>query len=125
MGHRFAPECNHTVQYKCPCISENEVNFIKYIDEPVGLGLTDLWNISLQNRSPRWPQFFFPRPQNKLAKSTHTSKITSTFIFHMVFQRNCARGRTDHLIKCDESRDSTVISRSRFCAILSRSSSDL
>ena len=32
MGYRFA-ECNHTVQYKCPCISENEVNFIKYIDE--------------------------------------------------------------------------------------------
>ena len=33
MGYRFAPECNHTVQYNCPCISENEVNFIKYIDE--------------------------------------------------------------------------------------------
>ena len=48
--------------------------------KPVGLGLTDLWNISRQNRSPRWPQFCFPRPQNKLAKSTHTSKVTSTFI---------------------------------------------
>ena len=48
--------------------------------KPVGLGLTDLWNISLQNRSPRWPIFSFPRPQNKLAKSTHTSKVTSTFI---------------------------------------------
>ena len=48
--------------------------------KPVSLGLTDLWNISLQNRSPRWPQFCFPRPQNKLAKSTHTSKVTSTFI---------------------------------------------
>ena len=33
MCYRFALECNHTVQYKCPCISENEVNFIKYIDE--------------------------------------------------------------------------------------------
>ena len=33
MGYRFAPECNHTVKHKCPCISENEVNFIKYIDE--------------------------------------------------------------------------------------------
>ena len=48
--------------------------------KPVSLGLTDLWNISLQNRSPRWKQFCFPRPQNKLAKSTHTSKVTSTFI---------------------------------------------
>ena len=48
--------------------------------KPVSLGLTDLWNFSLQNRSPRWPQFCFPRPQNKLAKSTHTSKVTSTFI---------------------------------------------
>ena len=47
------------------------------------------------------------------------------FFFHMVFQRNWARGRTDHMIKCDESRDSTVISRSWSCAILSRSSSDL
>ena len=33
MCYRFALECNHTVQYKCPCISENEVNFIKYIDK--------------------------------------------------------------------------------------------
>ena len=48
--------------------------------KPVGLGLTDLWKISLQNRSSRWPQFCFPRPQNKLARSTHTSKVTSTFI---------------------------------------------
>ena len=43
----------------------------------------------------------------------------SELFFHMVFQRNCARGRTDHMIKCDESRYSTVISRSRFCTILS------
>ena len=76
MGYRFAPECNHTVREsaKARLISSNTST------KPVSLGLTDLWNISLQNRSPRWPQFCFPRPQNKLAKSTHTSKVTSTFI---------------------------------------------
>ena len=47
--------------------------------KPVSLGLADLWNISCQNRSPRWPQFCFPRTQNKLAKSTHSSKLTYTF----------------------------------------------
>ena len=47
--------------------------------KPVSLGLADLWNISRQNRSPRWPQFCFPRTQNKLAKSTHSSKLTYTF----------------------------------------------
>ena len=76
MGYRFAPECNHTVRVsaKARLISSNTST------KPVSLGLTDLWNISLQNRSPCWPQFCFPRPQNKLAKSTHTSKVTSTFI---------------------------------------------
>ena len=76
MGYRFAPECNHTVRVsaKARLISSNTST------KPVSLGLTDLWKISLQNRSPRWPQFCFPRPQNKLAKSTHTSKVTSTFI---------------------------------------------
>ena len=76
MGYCFAPECNHMVRVsaKTRLISSNTST------KPVSLGLTDLWNISLQNRSPRWPQFFFPRPQNKLAKSTHTSKVTSTFI---------------------------------------------
>ena len=45
------------------------------------------------------------------------SRVRPSELFsHMVFQRNCARGRTDHMIKCDESRDSTVISRSRSCA---------
>lgn len=39
----------------------------------------------------------------------------SELFFHMLFQRNCARGRTDHIIKCDESRDSTDLGLVRFC----------
>ena len=76
MGYSFAPECNHTVRVseKARLISSNTST------KPVSLGLIDLWNISLQNRSPRWRQTCFPRSQNKLARSTHTSKVTSTFI---------------------------------------------
>ena len=39
----------------------------------------------------------------------------SELFFHMLFQRNCARGRTYHMIKCDESRDSTDLGLVRIC----------
>ena len=52
------------------------------------LTLTDLWNTSVQNRSPGWPQFCFPGSQNKLStgtwKSTHTSKVTLSLYFGFI-----------------------------------------
>ena len=57
MGHRFAPECNHTVQYKCPCINENEVNFIKYIDKIYG---------TFPFKTDRPVGRYFPSPGHKI-----------------------------------------------------------